>query len=85
MHSIKKIILFVLDLTLILGGISLSLWGFFMWAKIGFKIVPQWYVGNRDADFFLLSIVIGLSISMFGHFHLKFRKCRDKTIDQNRA
>jgi hypothetical protein len=81
----KKITLFVLDLTLILGGVSLSFWGFFMWARIGFKIVPKWYVGNRDADFFLLSIVIGLATSMFGYFHLKFRKCRNKNIDQTRA
>jgi hypothetical protein len=85
MHSIKKITLFVLDLTLILGGILLSLWGFFVWTKIGFKVVPQWYVGNRDADFFLLSIIIGLTTSMYGYFHLRFRKCRNKNIDENLA
>jgi hypothetical protein len=74
----KKIILYILDLAFMLGGLSLSLWGLFMWTKIGFRVEPQWSTGNRDGDFFVLSIIIGLATLMYGYFDLKFCKRRNK-------
>ena len=74
----KKIILYILDLAFILGGLSLSLWALFRWTKIGFRFEPKWSTGNKDGTFFLLSIIIGLVVLMYGYFDLKFRKCRNK-------
>jgi len=77
-QPMKKIIVFIFDLALMLGGLSLSLWGLFMWTKIGFRFEPKFSTGNKDGTFFLFSIIIGLGTLMYGYFDLKFRKCRNK-------
>jgi hypothetical protein len=75
---LKQIILFIFDLALMLGGLSLSLWSLVMWTRIGFRFEPTYSYGNKDGTFFLLSIVIGVAALLFGYFDLKFRKCRKK-------
>jgi len=74
----KRIIYCVFNLALLLGGLLLSLWAFFMWTKIGFRYESDYSTGNKDGQFLLTSIIIGLVAFMYGFFSLKFRKCWNK-------
>jgi len=74
----KRIIFYVFNLALLLGGLPLSLWAFFMWAKIGFRLEDQLSSGNIDGNFFFVSLIIGLVAFLYGYFSLKFRKCWNK-------
>jgi hypothetical protein len=74
----RKIIFYIFNLALLLGGLPLSLWALFMWMKIGFRFEPTYSTGNRDGTFFILSIIIGLAAFMYGFYSLKFRKCWNK-------
>ncbi len=73
----KRILFYIFSLAL-LGGLPLSLWALFMWAKIGFRLEDQLSPGNWDGNFFFISIIIGLAAFGYGFFSLKFRKCRNK-------
>jgi hypothetical protein len=52
--------------------------GLFLWAKIGFRFEPKYSAGNKDGNFFSISILIGLAASLYGFFNLKFRRCWNK-------
>lgn len=74
----KRIIFYVFNLVLLLGGLPLSLWAFFMWAKTGFRLESEFSSKNLDPNFFFISTIIGFVAFMYGYFSLKFRKCWNK-------
>ena len=74
----KRIFYYIFNVALVLGGCLLSLWAFFMWTKIGFRFEPKYSTGNKDGNFFVISIIIGLAAFLYGFFSLKFRKCWNK-------
>lgn len=74
----KRIVYYVFSLALMLGGLPLSLWGLFMWAKTGFRLESEFSSRNLDPNFFFISTIIGFAMFLYGYFNLKFRKCWNK-------
>jgi hypothetical protein len=82
----KKTIFYIFNLTLVLGGLPLSIWAFFMWAKTGFRLESEFSSKNLDPNFFAISAFMGLVAFLYGYYSLKFRKCwnrkeKDKSPD----
>lgn len=59
-----------LDIIFVLSGVILAPWATFRWGKLGFRLEPKFFAGNRDGSFFLIVALIGVALAFYGLFDL---------------